>query len=200
MSSKNDEREFDLIIFGATGFTGFFILRELVLSLQDNDIRQDLPSPFKYAIAGRNRAKLEETLDKLSAELGQDSLKSTEIVLADVADADSLNALAKRTRVVINCVGPFRFFGRPVVEACVAQGTHHLDISGEPQYIEQMQLDHFERARQRRALIISTCGWDSIPCDMGVQFLKNNFGGRLHSVETFVVTKDTFSGPEVSLL
>lgn len=80
------------------------------------------------------------------------------------------------------------------MEACVNAGTHHIDISGEPQYIEAMQVDYNAKALENGTLVISTCGWDSIPCDVGVDFLKRHFDGKLHSVESFMTTKP---GPEV---
>ena len=81
------------------------------------------------------------------------------------------------------------------MEACVNAGTHHVDISGEPQYLETVQLELHGKAEENGALIVSTCGWDSIPCDVGVDYLKRRFDGKLHSVETFMATKP---GPNVS--
>ena len=185
-------REYDLVIFGFTGFTGYFVLRELLLSIRDNP---DLKS-IKWAIAGRNEKKIIEGLEKLKKEIDFD-VNSVAKIIADVSNFDSLFQMAKQTRLVINTVGPYRFYGRPVVEACVNAGTHHIDISGEPSYIEQCALDFNQTATDNGTLIISTCGWDSIPCDLGVDFLKSKFNGSLHSVETYMSTK---TGPQVSLI
>lgn len=189
--SSNESREFDVIIFGASGFTGLFVVRELLLSI---DACPAEYGSLRWAVAGRNESKIADTLARVGAELDKD-LSGVAIVVADVAEEESLRAMARRTRVLVNVVGPYRFFGRPVVSACVHCHTHHVDISGEPQYIEQMQLDYHAQAVDSGILLVSTCGWDSIPCDLGVDFLKRNFNGKVHSVETFV--KNT-KGPSVS--
>lgn len=175
-------REFDIVIFGATGFTGFFAVRELVITLANN-----AQYNFTWAIAGRNESKMNETLDKVGKELSKDLSKVAKII-ADTDDRPSLKAMAERARLVMNLVGPFIFRGMPVVEACVEAGTHHIDISGEPNYIENAQLNYYQQALEKGTIIISTCGWDSIPADMGVEFMRQNFDGRLHSVETFMKT------------
>lgn len=185
----SSEREFDLVIFGATGFTGFFVVRELCLSIAE---KPDEYSNLKWAVAGRNDKKLSEVLAKVGAELSKD-LSSVVKIEADVTDAKSLAAMASRTKLVINCVGPYRFYGRQVVEACLNEGTHHIDISGEPQYIESIQVEFNAKAKEKDILVVSTCGWDSIPCDLGVDFLKRKFNGKLHHVETFMATRP---GPE----
>ena len=178
----SDLREFDLVIFGATGYAGYFMVRELVLSI---DEQPDEYRNIRWAIAGRNIAKLEDTLIRLGKELGRD-LSSVEKIQADAGDEESLQRMAKRTALVVNVVGPYNLYGRPVVEACVEAGTHHIDISGEMTYIEEMQIEYDLRARANDCLIISTCGWDSIPNDIGLDYLKTHFDGKLHSVESFM--------------
>lgn len=192
MASTN--REFDLIIFGATGFTGYFIVRELLVSIRDKPGEyRDL----KWAVCGRNESKLLEVLKNVGNELDQD-LTNVPKVIADVKDQKSITDMAERTKLVINAVGPYRFYGKPVAEACVNAGTHHIDISGEPQYIEDVQVDLYSKALEKGILVISTCGWDSIPCDIGVDFLKKNFDGKLHSVETFMKTKAGSDGYKIN--
>lgn len=175
------EREFDLIIFGATGFTGYFMIRELLLTIEKD------PSVYghlKWAIAGRNIDKLTDTLLRLVEELKRD-LSSVAKIQADVSDPESLLKMAQRTKLVLNAVGPYALYGRPVIEACITAGTHHLDISGESNYIEEAVLDFNSRARQSGSLVVSSVGWDSIPNDIGSDFLKTHFNGHLHSVESF---------------
>src|SRR6218665_2819859 len=185
------KKDFDLIIFGFTGFTGYFVLRELLITIQTSS--EDLKN-IKWAVAGRNMKKMENGLKRLRIEIDFDVDSVTKIE-ADFSNYDSLSKMAKRTKLIINTVGPYRFHGRQMVEACINSGTHHIDISGEPAYIEQAILDFNKQAVDNGLLIISTCGWDSIPCDLGVHYLKNNFDGTLHSVETFMMTK---TGPKVT--
>ena len=188
------QREFDLILFGLTGYTGYFVARELLLTIKSDDdpkIKQ-----LKWAVAGRNVDKLRETLTKLNNELEFD-YESIPMIKADAGDYESLVKMTERTAIVVNTVGPYRFYGRPVVEACVQTQTHHLDISGESQYIEQSVLDFHQASKDGETLVISTCGWDSIPNDVGVDFLKKNFDGTLHSVESYI---KNLPGPKVSLM
>lgn len=79
--------------------------------------------------------------------------------------------------MIINCCGPYRFFGETVVKACVDTSTHHVDVSGEPQYMELMQLKYNDIAKEKGIYIVSACGFDSIPTDLGITFLQNNFKG-----------------------
>lgn len=113
-------------------------------------------------------------------------LEKIPIIVADVKDEKSLNDMAAKARIIINCCGPFRFFGEPVVKACVEQGTHHVDVTGEPEFIETMQLKYHEAAKKKGIYIVSACGMDSIPADLGVVFLQQEFGGTLNSVNTYM--------------
>lgn len=186
------DREFDLIIFGATGFAGYFIVRELVTCLRDNNSQY---AHLKWAIAGRSSIKLDQTLAKLSAEI-QLNLDNVPRLLADVANTESLDALANRTRILINAVGPYRFYGAQVIEACLRQGTHHLDITAEPQYVLRSMVDYYDRAVEKGVLVVVACGFDCIPIDVGVQYLKDNFGGQVDAVKTYLAPE---YGPSVSL-
>ncbi|KAG5862429.1 Saccharopine dehydrogenase-like oxidoreductase, partial [Gonioctena quinquepunctata] len=113
-------------------------------------------------------------------------LSNTPIILTDIQNEDSLLKMAKRAKVVINCCGPFSFMGEPVVKACIAAGTHHIDVSGEPHYMEKIQLEQDQNAKEKGVYVISACGFDSIPSDLGVIFMQNNFEGTLNSVETYL--------------
>lgn len=115
------------------------------------------------------------------------------MLLCDVDDAASLAAMARQTRLVLNCVGPYRFFGEPVVKACVENGASHIDISGEPQFLEGMYLKYNEKAAEKGVYVIGSCGFDSIPADMGVLYTRDKLKGTLTAVESFLKVK---SGPE----
>lgn len=113
------------------------------------------------------------------------------VIVADTGDAASLEAMASRARVVINCVGPYRFHGRAVVAACVAAGAHYVDLTGEPGFIEAVMLEFHEAAAERDVLVVPSCGFDSVPCDVGVLHAEDVFrrrhGGRApDAVEGFL--------------
>ena len=163
------EREFDVIVFGATGFTGALVAEYL---LERYGCDQDL----RWAIAGRSRAKL----DALKAHLGEGA-STLESIVADSGDGPSLAELARRTRVVITTVGPYALYGSALVAACVEAGTHYCDLAGEVQWIRRMIDRHHERAAETGAHIVHCCGFDSIPMDMGVHFLQQE-AQRRHGV------------------
>ncbi|XP_046401320.1 saccharopine dehydrogenase-like oxidoreductase [Ischnura elegans] len=170
----------DLIIFGATGFTGRHAVKEFI------GLMKERPS-LSWGIAGRSKAKLEQLLKTQSEQSGQD-LSKVSIVVADVNDDDSLRSMAAHARVVVNCVGPYRFFGEQVVKACIEGGAHHVDVSGEPQYMERMQLQYHTAAKEKGVYIVSACGFDSIPADLGVVFFSQKFKGQVNSVESYLTS------------
>lgn len=160
----------DVIIFGASGYTGQYTVFEGVKVLKG----------LKWGVSGRNKEKLESVLSTVGKKAGQD-LSKIPIVIADIKDQNSLVEMAKRAKVVVNCCGPYRHFGEQVVTACIEAGTHHVDVSGEPQYMETMQLKYHEQAQEKGVYIVSACGFDSIPCDLGIVFLQETFGGTLNT-------------------
>lgn len=175
-------RELDIVLFGATGVTGLYVVEELHRSSEG----------LRWGVAGRNADKLRRTLREAAANLGLDeegALDRVPVIVADVADEESLLRMAKRTRLVLNTVGPYRFFGRPVVKACVDSGTHHIDVSGEPQYLEQMQLEFYDEARENGIVVLGSCGFDSIPAEICLAYLRQHFNGDLDQVESFVFMK-----------
>ena len=153
------EREFDLIVYGATGFTGRLVGEYLVTRASGMD------SP-RWAMAGRGRTKLEEVRSSVGA--GSD----VSLIVADAADSAALRAMAERTRVVISTVGPYQLYGSPLVEACVATGTGYADLCGEPAWMRDMIDAHEGAARASGARIVFSCGFDSIPFDCGVEHLQ----------------------------
>lgn len=156
MSSK---REYDVIIWGATGFTG-----RLVAEYYLN--QYGLDGDLKWAMAGRSQTKLEQ----VRAELGNSEIP---LLVANSHDRDSLDALAAKTKVVCTTVGPYALYGNDLVAACVANGTDYCDLAGETQWIRRMIDQHHEAAQKSGARIVHCCGFDSIPSDLGVFFLQN---------------------------
>lgn len=156
------EREFDLIIWGASGFTGDLVVEYLV---ETYGVEGDLT----WAIAGRNRAKLEAVRQSHLPETLQEKLP---IITADSQDADSLAKLVARARVICTTVGPYAKYGTPLVAACAQAGTHCCDLTGEVQWMAQVIPEYESMARDSGARIVHTCGFDSVPFDMGVWYLQ----------------------------
>jgi short subunit dehydrogenase-like uncharacterized protein len=144
---------YDLVLFGASGFTG---------ALTADYLAKHAPPGLRWALAGRNRTKLEA----VRARLGTD----VDLLQADVEDAESLATMAAAARVVITTVGPYIQYGEPLVAACAAAGTDYVDLTGEPEFVDRMYLAHHARAVETGARIVHCCGFDSVPYDLGVQF------------------------------
>ena len=178
--------EFDIIVYGATGYTGRLVAESLSQEYaSDSDLR--------WAMAGRSQSKLEAVRDEIGAPAG------TPLVVADTGDADSLRAMAERTRVVLTTVGPYQLYGSDLVRICAETGTDYVDLCGEPAWMRQMIDAHGETAKQSGARIVFSCGFDSIPFDLGVYFLQQaaqeKFGAALPRVKGRVrKMKGTFSG------
>lgn len=161
----------DIVIFGASGFTGKHTI-PYVYKYSKSDGRN-----LTWGVAGRSEEKLKEVLQEYSKKLETD-LSTIPIITSDVSDEESLKKMAERAKMIINCCGPYRFYGEPVVKACIEAGTNHVDVSGEPEFVERMQLKYHKAAQEKGIYIISTCGFDSIPADLGVVYLQKHFDGE----------------------
>ncbi|MBJ7438820.1 MAG: saccharopine dehydrogenase NADP-binding domain-containing protein [Sphingopyxis sp.] len=153
-------REFDIIVYGATGFTGRLVAEYLA---QHYAGRKDAP---KWAMAGRSAAKLAEVRDLIGAP------KDTPLVVADASDPATLDAMAARATVILTTVGPYQLYGNELVAACVKAGTAYADLCGEPGWMREMIDEHEAAAKASGARITFSCGFDSIPFDLGVHFLQ----------------------------
>ncbi len=158
------DREHDLILYGATGFTGRLVAEHLLANA---------PADLRWAMAGRSLDKLKRVADQVGADVP--------LVVADSQDAASLRSMAGSTTVVCTTVGPYATFGSDVVAACVEAGTDYCDLTGEVQWIRRMIDAHQHRAEETGARIVHTCGFDSIPSDMGVWFAQQQMH-ELHGV------------------
>ena len=154
--SATMERELEIVVFGATGFTGRLVAEHLAKS-------DDKP---RWAVAGRDRAKLEG--------LGF----GVPVIVADALDAGAMAELAKRTKVVCTTTGPFAKYGSALLGACAEAGTHYCDLTGEAQWVRRMIDAHHVRARETGARIVNSCGYDSIPSDLGTWGLQQEFIAR----------------------
>ncbi|MGB7407391.1 MAG: saccharopine dehydrogenase NADP-binding domain-containing protein [Pontixanthobacter sp.] len=185
MSKEN--REFDIVVYGATGYTG----RLVAEYLSDHyGSRDDGP---KWAMAGRNQSKLEDVRDLIGAP------KDTPLIVADADDADSLTAMVKRTRVVLTTVGPYQLYGDALVETCAREGTDYADLCGEPGWMREQIDKNSDLAKASGARICFSSGFDSIPFDLGVWMLqkeaKAKFGQPVPRVKGRVrAMQGTFSG------
>ncbi|MFI6329217.1 saccharopine dehydrogenase family protein [Micromonospora chersina] len=154
-----DDRPYDLVLFGATGFTG---------GLTAEYLARHAPDGLRWALAGRNPGKLAGVRDRLAA-IDPD-LAELPLLTADVTDATSLRAVAESARVVASTVGPYIHHGEPLVAACAAAGTDYLDITGEPEFVDLMYVRHHAEAVRTGARLVHACGFDSIPHDLGAWF------------------------------
>lgn len=171
------DRRFDVVLWGATGFTGQLTAEYLV--------RRHGGEGLRLALAGRSRDKLE----RVRQGLADIDARAADLPLleGDSLDAASLDALARDARVVCSTVGPYAKYGAALVRACVDAGTHYCDLTGEPQFVRAMIDEHHERARERGTRIVHCCGFDSIPSDLGTWMFfedaRERLGVTLHQVK-----------------
>lgn len=177
-----DDRPHDVVVFGATGFTG---------GLSAEYLAAHAPPRTRWAVAGRTEGKLRSIVDRLSAE----PCPPAGYVIADLAEPSTIDAMARDARVLMTTVGPFDEHGEPVVKACVGAGTDYLDITGEPRFVDRM-IERYDVEAERAGLkIVSCCGFDSIPHDLGVLFTLSHLpSGVPITIEGFVRSRGTFSG------
>jgi len=147
------ERKFDLVVMGATGFTGKLVVDYLARTQKD----------LNWAIAGRNRAKLVALLSDVDV----NDNKKPEIIVADSLDAEALTLLAQSTKVVVSTAGPYTSFGMPLVQACAEEGTHYADLSGEFFFQRDAMNKHAVTAQKTGSKIVVAAGYDSVPFDLG---------------------------------
>ncbi|MCW2868054.1 MAG: Saccharopine dehydrogenase [Marmoricola sp.] len=187
MPTESQPRTYDVVLLGATGFTG---------ALTAAYLAEHAPADLRWALAGRNRTKLEAVRARLVADLPDDPrLPDLPLVVADSADPTSLKALAESTKVVITTVGPYLLHGEPLVAACAAAGTDYLDLTGEPEFVDQMYLQHHDAAVASGARLVHACGFDSIPHDLGAYFTIQQLGSSEPiTLRGVVRAGGTFSG------
>jgi short subunit dehydrogenase-like uncharacterized protein len=162
-----EQQSLDVVLLGATGFTG---------ALTAEYLARHAPAGLRWALAGRNRAKLEAVRDRLA--VLDPALADLELIEADSGDRASLDALARRTKVVITTVGPYQQFGEPLVAACAAAGTDYVDLTGESEFVDRMYVAHHATAHASGARIVHACGFDSIPHDLGVYYTVKQLAAK----------------------
>jgi len=177
-------RAYDFVLLGATGYTG---------GLTAEYLAERAPQGARWAIAGRDAHKLADVRAHL--ERVNPTAEAIDCIEVDVKDTAALRKLARDTRVLATTVGPYVLHGEPVVAACAAEGTHYLDLTGEPEFADTMWLRYHKVAQESGAKIVHSCGFDSIPHDLGALFtaqqLPENAPKR---IEGYVRAGGTFSG------
>jgi saccharopine dehydrogenase (NAD+, L-glutamate forming) len=178
------ERQYDLALFGATGFTG---------GLTADYLAANGPADLRWALVGRNRGKLEAVAERLAAASGP--APAPDLLEADAADGVALAKVAGSARVVATTVGPYALYGAPLVAACAAAGTDYVDLTGEPEFVDRMWIEHHAEAERSGARLVHCCGFDSIPHDLGAYFtVKQLPEGVPLKVDGYVRAGGQFSG------
>ena len=162
----NPTAEFDIIVYGATGYTGRLVAEYLAQ-------RYGVGGEVKWAMAGRSATKLAEVRDLIGAP------KETPLVVADADNPADLQAMVGRAKAIITTVGPYQLYGNALVAACAAAGTDCLDLSGEPNWMRTVIDAHSETAKRTGARIVHSCGFDSIPFELGVYFAEETAKAKL---------------------
>ena len=177
-------RPLDIVVFGATGFTGRLVAEYLRDANAKADISAGEPE-LRWALAGRSETRLAELRRRIDAPDG------LPLIAADANDPAALRALVRRASVVLSTVGPYQLHGEPLLQACVDEGTDYVDLCGEPAWMARMIARHHEAARHSGARIVFSCGFDSVPFDLGVAFLQHaalvRYGGPLQQVKCHVL-------------
>ena len=170
------EKDIDIIVYGATGFTGKLCVEYLASKERST----------KWAIAGRNQEKLKTVADELCPEV--------EIIIADSDDEDALDRLTQRAKVVLSTAGPFHRYGSKLVASCVKNNTHYVDITGENFWVKGLIDKHHDEASKKGVRIIPSCGYDSIPSDLGSLHCVQSMNKPIKRIEAFHTMKGEASG------
>jgi short subunit dehydrogenase-like uncharacterized protein len=178
-------RRYDLVLFGATGFTGGLTARYLAANG---------PKGLRWALAGRNREKLESVRSGLEDVLSL-RVPVPNLVEADATDSEAMAKVAGSAKVVVTTVGPYALYGEPLVAACAAAGSDYVDLTGEPEFVDRTWLGYHEQALRSGARLVHCCGFDSIPHDLGTYFtVKQLPEGVPLTVNGYVRMGAQFSG------
>lgn len=182
----NVEKPYDIVVYGASGFTGRLVAEYLAQ-------QYGVDAGLKWAMAGRSAEKLATVREEIGAPA------NTPLVIADADDPDSIQTMVASTKVVLTTVGPYQLYGSDLVATCAKAGTDYVDLCGEPPWMRQMIDAHGETAKNSGARIVFSCGFDSIPFDLGVHFLqaaaREKFGKPMPRVRGRVrAMQGTFSG------
>jgi len=168
---NSEKRAYTVVLYGATSFVGQITAHYLAEFLSANKDKSG--SEINWAIAGRDQEKLNELQSKLASKV--------DIIIANSDDAASLDAMTEQTQVIISTVGPYLKYGEPLIKSCVDNGTDYVDLTGEAIFIKDMMDKYQEAAKQSGSRIVNSCGFDSIPSDLGVYFTQKQAEAKFDS-------------------
>ncbi len=170
------DRKYDVVLYGASGFTGRQTIQYFATHVQ--------PSEVRWAIAGRNRQALEA-----AKSLAGEKAQAADILIADARDQEALDKIASQTRIVLSTAGPFALYGSQLVDACVRFAAHYVDITGETPWVKDLIDRHHEQAAATGTRIVPCCGFDSVPSDLGaylvVRHIQKNLGTPCTEVKAY---------------
>lgn len=179
------QRSYDIIVVGATGFTGRRAARELI---------NQYASTYRIGLAARNKQRLES----LATELG---LATKDCFTVDTTDAERVKEVVGLTRLIMSTAGPYALYGEPVIAACAQLGTHYTDITGEVDFIARMSERYAEQARASGARLVSFCGFDSVPAEVAVHKLAQRFGPEEElTIQSYYTTKGGLNGGTIATM
>jgi short subunit dehydrogenase-like uncharacterized protein len=184
MPQMEPPRHYDMILCGATGFTG---------GLTADYLAAHAPAEMRWALAGRNRSKLDAVAARLAAAGSQ--APAPDVIEADAGDPEAMREVAEAARVVLTAVGPYALYGGPLVAACAAAGTDYADLTGEPEFVDRVWVEHQAEAERNGARLVHCCGFDSIPHDLGAYFTVRQLPeGAPLTLNGYVQSNARFSG------
>ena len=162
-----DLNQYDFVIYGATGFTGKLVVEYVINQYGNNN-------DISWAIAGRNNEKLEKVKDNfnLPPDIG--------MMIVDSNDQASIDSMVSQTKCVLTTVGPYQLYGEKIITSCISSGTDYVDLCGEPGFMHKIISEHSGEAKQRGSRIVFSCGFDSIPFDLGVLFLQEEVKAKFN--------------------
>ena len=170
------DKEYDIIIHGATGFTGKLI-SDYIYHHKDSRF-------IKWAISGRNLKKLKPISDKYNVALFK----------VDSFDIDSLNIITQKAKLIISVVGPYDIYGKKLVESCVNNNCHYLDITGETSFVHYIKNNYTKKAIDSKTILVSCCGFESIPPDIGTYYSTKHLEEEIIDIKCYMKTKGQISG------
>ncbi len=180
-----ENRDFDVVLYGASGFTGKQTVEYFARNLK--------PGELRWAIAGRNRQKLEA----VKAEIGG-AVKDVAVLVADSQDQAAVDAIVSRTRVMLTTAGPYALYGTPIVDACVRFHTHYVDITGETPWVKDLITRYHDQAAANGTRIIPFCGFDSVPSDLGAylvaRYIQDHLKSQCREVKAFFQVSGGLNG------